>query len=110
MKTFAQLFQERRGAVDNGTYVRSKAPEVFRGTSLALREAMPSAPPSDGARFGTAFYSLPDLLILDDVVERSRKSSHTRIGQLEVIDILTLKSMQDVETLFPRLAPAYGTR
>jgi hypothetical protein len=52
-------------------------------------------------------YSLPDLLILDDVVERSRKSSHARNGQVEVIDILNFKSMQDVEALFPGLTPAY---
>ena len=109
MKTFAQLFEERRGAVDKGAYVRSNAPEVFRGTSLVLREGMPYAPPIEGARFGIAFYSLPDLLILDDVVERSRKSSHARNGQVEVIDILNFKSMQDVEALFPGLTPAYGT-
>jgi hypothetical protein len=109
MKTFAKLFEERRGAVDNGAYVRSKAAEVFSGTSLVLREGMPSAPPNDGARLGIAFYSLPDLLILDDVVERSRKSSHARNVQVEIIDILTFKSMQDVETLFPGLTPACGT-
>lgn len=109
MNTFAQLFEERRGVGDNGAYVRSKASEMFSGTSLVLREGMPSASPRDGVRFCIAFYSLLDLLILDDVVERSRKSSHALNVQVEVIDILTLKSMQDVETLFPGLTPAYGT-
>ena len=39
MKTFAQRFEERRGVLDNGAYVQSKAAEVFNGTKLLLREA-----------------------------------------------------------------------
>jgi hypothetical protein len=63
---------------------------------------------SDGALIGIAFYSLPDLLILDDIVERCRESSHARNMQVEIFDILTFKSVQDVEALFPGLTP-YGT-
>lgn len=107
MTTFAQLFEERRGALDNGAYARSKAPEVFRGTNLVLSEGMPAAP-SDGALLGIAFYSLSDLVILDDLVERSRQSSHSNL-QVRVFDILVFHSMQDVETVFPGLAPAYCT-
>jgi hypothetical protein len=103
METFAQLFEERRGVLDNGAYVRSRASEVFSGTGLVLSEGMPSAPPSDGAVFGIAFYSLPDLVILDDVVERSRNSSRTRKMPVEIFDILTCKSIREVETLFSGL-------
>lgn len=108
MMTFAQLFKERRGVRDNGAYVRSKTPEVFSGTTLVLREGKPSAP-GDGALLGIAFYSPPDLVILDSVVERSRRSSHFRNMQVEIFDILIFKSMQDVEAMFPGLAPAYAT-
>lgn len=108
MKAFAQLFEERRGVVDNGAYVRIKAPEVLGGTNLVLREGMPSAPPSDGALLGIAFYSLPDLIVLDDIVERSRHLSNARNTRVEIFDILTCKSMQDVEALFSGLTP-YGT-
>ncbi len=95
--------------MDNGAYVQSKASGVFSGTSLVLRESMPSAPPSDGAVFGITFYSLSDLMILDDVLERSRNSSQNRNIWVEIFDILTCKSMQDVETLLPGPTPAYGT-
>jgi hypothetical protein len=106
MKTFAQLFEERRGILDNGAYVRSKAAEVFNGTKLLLREGLPSAP-NDGALLGIAFYSLPDLAVLDEVVERSRNSSHARNMQVEIFDVLVFKSMQDAEALFH--TPVYGT-
>lgn len=108
MPTFAQLFEERRGVVDNGSYVRSKAHEVFSGTSLLFSEAVPSAP-TDGALLGVAFYSLPDLAILDELVERSRDTPHSRPVQVQVFDILIFKSMQEVEAVFPGLTPAYGT-
>ena len=108
MKTFAQLFEEKRGIIDNGNYVRSKAHEVFSGTTLGLSEALPSAP-SDGALLGIAFYSLSDLVVLDEVVERSRNSSPAHNMRVEVFDILAFKSMQEVEALFPGLTPAYGT-
>jgi hypothetical protein len=105
VKTFAQLFEERRGSLDNGAYVRSKASEVFSGTELRLRDGIPPAP-TDGAVLGVAFYSLPDLVVLDEVVERCRNSlqSHLRI---EIFDVLNLKSMQDVETLFH--TPVFST-
>jgi len=106
MKNFAQLFEERRGVVDNGAYVRSKASEVLNGTKLLLREGLPSVP-TDGALFDIAFYSLPDLVVLDELVERCRNSSQPHHVQGEIFDVLTLKSMQDVEALFP--TPAYGT-
>jgi len=108
MKTFAQFFEEGRGVVDNGAYVRSNASQLFTGTRLVLREGVPSAP-SEGALLGIAFYSLPDLVVLDEFVERSRNSSRPRNMQVEVFDILTLKSMQEVEALFPGLTPAFGT-
>lgn len=106
MKTFAQLFEERRGLIDNGAYVRSKASEVFRGTKLLLKDGLPSVP-TDGALLGIAFYSLPDLVLLDEVVERSRDSSNARHVHIEIFDVLALKSMQDVEVLFH--APVYVT-
>ncbi len=108
MKAFAELFEERRGVVDNGAYLRTKAPEVLGRTNLVLREGMPSAPPSDGALLGIAFYSLPDLIVLDDIAERSRRLSNSRNTRVEIFDILTCKSMQDVEALFSGLTP-YGT-
>jgi hypothetical protein len=105
MKSFAQLFEERRGVVDNGAYVRTQVPELLEGTNLALREGMPSAPPSDGALIGIAFYSLPDLIVLDGIAERSRHLSNSRNTRIEIFDILTCKSMQDVEALFSGLTP-----
>jgi hypothetical protein len=80
MKTFAQLFEERRGVLDNGAYARSMASGVFRGTDMLLNEGVPLAP-TDGAVLGVAFYSLPDLVVLDKVVDRCRKSHkpHMRI-------------------------------
>jgi hypothetical protein len=106
MNTFAQLFGERRGIIDNGAYMRSKAAEVFNGANLLLREGLPSAP-SGRALLGIAFYSLPDLVVLDEVVERSRNSSHARNMQVEIFDVLAFKCMQDAETLFH--TPMYGT-
>jgi hypothetical protein len=81
------------------------AAEVFRGTEMLLKEGVPPAP-TDGAVVGIAFYSLPDLMVLDEVVDRCRNSqrSHMRI---EIFDVLNLKSMQDVEALFH--APVYST-
>jgi hypothetical protein len=106
MNTFAQLFEERRGIIDNGAYMRSKAPEVFKGTNLVLTEDVPSAP-TDGALLGMAFYSLPDLLVLDEVVERSHNLSHARNMHVQIFDVLALNSMQNVEALFH--TPVYGT-
>jgi hypothetical protein len=40
MRPFAQFFEERRGVIGNGTYVRSKAHEVFSGTILMLSEGL----------------------------------------------------------------------
>jgi hypothetical protein len=108
MMTFAQIFEQRRGTLDNGAYLRSKAPEVFSGTSLVLSEGLPTVPLSHGALLGIAFYSLSDLQLLDDVVLRSRNSSHSCI-RVDVFDVLTCKSMQDFENIFPGLAPAYQT-
>ena len=106
MNTFAQFFEERRGIVDNGAYMRSKAREVFKGTNLVLTEGVPSAP-TDGALLGVAFYSLPDLVVLDEVVERSHNSSHARNMHVQIFDVLALNSMQNVEALFH--TRVYGT-
>jgi hypothetical protein len=108
MKTFGQLFEERRGVVDNGPYLRSNASELFTGTGFALREGMPSAP-SAGVLLGIAFYSLHDLMVLDEFVQRSRNSSQPVNLHVQVFDILVLKSMQDVEAVYPGLAPAFST-
>lgn len=109
MKTFAQLFEERRGILDNGAYVRSRAPELLNATRLVFAEGMPSRLPNDGALLAIAFYSLPDLQFLDDIVERSRNVSRGRHVQMQVLDILICKSMEDIESLFPGLTPVYGT-
>ena len=47
---------------------------------MLLNEGVPLAP-TDGAVLGVAFYSLPDLVVLDKVVDRCRKSHkpHMRI-------------------------------
>jgi hypothetical protein len=109
MITFAQLFEESRGRLDNGAYVWSKAPEIVRGTTLMLSEGLPTAPQRDGALLGIAFYSLPDLQFLDDIVIRSRNTSDPRDMRIDVFDALSCKSMQDFESLFPGIAPVTFT-
>jgi hypothetical protein len=109
MITFAQLFDESGGRLDNGAYVWSKASEIVRGTTLVLSEGPPTAPKRDGVLLGLAFYSLPDLQFLDDIVIRSRNTSDSHEMRIDVFDVLSCKSMQDFESLFPGLEPVTVT-
>lgn len=95
MTTFEQLFEESRGSLNNNAYLCSKASEILRGTTLVLTEGLPTAPRRDGVLLGVAFYSLPDLQFLDDIVIRSRETS--REMRIDVFDILSFKSMADLE-------------
>ncbi len=97
--TFEQLFEESRVRLDNSTYIWSKASEILRGTTLVSVEGLPAAPQRDGVLLGVAFYSLPDLQFLDDVVIRSRDM------RIDVFDVLSFKSMSDFEGIFSGLRP-----
>ena len=105
MTTFQQLFEESRGRLDNYRYIRSKAHEVLSGTTLVLSEGLPTAPLSNGALLGIAFYSLPNLKILDDIVARSRNSPQFPNVGLGLFDVLSCKSMRDFESIFSGLRP-----
>jgi hypothetical protein len=109
MMTFAQLFEESRGMLDNGAFVRSKASEIFSGPPFALSEGLPIVPQRDGVLVGIAFYSLPDLRFLDDIVLRSRNTSHSRDLRIDVFDVLSCKSIQDFDSLFPGITPVTVT-
>ena|SRR5437899_6544869 len=106
MKTLVQFFEEKRGIADNGAYVRSKAPEVFRGSALVLSEDF-TRPPENGARIIIAFYSLPDLKLVDALLKASRETKNVP-DSVEVFDVLGCKSVQDVDCLIPGIAPVYA--
>jgi hypothetical protein len=96
----------KRGLIDNGAYVRSNAPEIFAGSKLALVEDFAPAP-VDSARIVAAFYSLPDLKVVDEFLHASLTRSVT--GPVEVFDVLICKSMEDVDRLIPGITPVYQT-
>lgn len=91
----------------NGAHFTGAFREV-RGTTLVVSEALPATPWHAGVLLGIAFYALPYLQFLDDVVIQSRDSASPNV-QVHVFGVLGLKSMQDVGTVFPGLAPTYGT-
>lgn len=103
MKTFEQLFEESRGRLDNSAYIWSKASEILGGTTLARTQGFPTAPKRDGVLLGVAFYSLPDLQFLDDIVIRSRGTP--REMRIDVFDVLSFKSTSDFEGIFSGLRP-----
>src|SRR6266853_5797969 len=109
MKTLLELFEEKRGVLDNGAYVRSKAPEVFRGSALVLRDELAPTPRVAGALVGIAFYSPSDLKIVDALVRRSQDRKDSNPASIEVFDILICKSTQDLERILPGITPLYGT-
>jgi hypothetical protein len=74
MRTLEQLFEEKRGILDNGAYVRSKASEAFAGSPLMLTNEFPDAPPRDGGLLGIAFYASRDLRVADALTAKLRAS------------------------------------
>ena len=103
MTTFEQLFEESRARLDNGAYIWSKASAILSGTTLALTQGLPTAPQRDGVLLGVAFYSLPDLQVLDDIVIRSGDTSCEI--RIDIFDVLSFKSMCDFEGIFSGLRP-----
>jgi hypothetical protein len=83
-------------------------PEVLDGSALTLVENPAALPRLDGALIGIAFYSLPDLKLVDTLVRRSRETDNLP-GQIEVFDILIYKSKRDLERILPGMEPLYGT-
>lgn len=71
MITFKELFRHghKRNALDNGTFARTNAQEVLAGSGIAITSDI-KRPISiqDGSLIGIAFYSLPDLELLDQLV------------------------------------------
>jgi len=108
MTTLTELFQQSKavGPVNNGAYVRSRAAQVIRDAGFRLKKFVSITRPNDGVVMGIAFYSLPDLQLLDELVQAS-KSGHSY--SIDIFDVLDCKSMADFDQLIPGVTPVYQT-
>lgn len=109
MMKLTHLFDERRGILDNGSYVRSRAPEVFEKTPLRLAHELATGSGKNRVVLGVAFYSRPDLELLDALVQKLRSGNCGTDRPIYVFDALMCKSMEDFERLVPGIAPVYDT-
>jgi hypothetical protein len=108
MTRLARLFREghKQNPQDNGQLARSRAAGVLRGSGIVLATDSDQLSVQDGAVVGVAFYSLPDLELLDDLAfDRHVLHSETIV----VFDVLSCKKMADFERWIPSIGPVYQT-
>jgi hypothetical protein len=111
MMTFVELFREGQkiDPLDNGTYARSKAQEVLSANGVTFTTDLSSTSIVNGAMVGIAFYSLPDLELLDQLVLACGSKTGSDSESVLVFDVLDCKGMRDFEQLIPGIGPVYQT-
>ena len=109
MMTFAELFREgqKSKSLDNGELARSKAKELLSSHGITLKTDLTPISLEAGAVVGIAFYSLPDLKFLDQLVLACRDK---KLGNSVIVfDVLSCKTMTDFEKLIPGVGSVYQT-
>jgi hypothetical protein len=112
MVTFAQLFHEgqQRNPLDNGQFVRSRAEEALSGGGITFRTCVERLSIQSGVAIVIAFYSLPDLMFLDQLVSvLGAQPNATMKEEIVIFDVLSFKTMADFEILIPGIGPVYQT-
>lgn len=109
--TFVDLFREGQkiDPLDNGRYASSKAQEVLSANEITFRTDLGPTAIENGATVGIAFYSVPDLELLDQLVLACRSKTGSGSESVVIFDVLGCKAMGDFELLIPGIGPVYQT-
>lgn len=106
----ADLFEAARRLPpgEQSAYVSSKLPEVLSDTKIAIWEPVSAGRrPTDLVLIGLAPYSLPDLQLVDAVAQSL--GAGAAAPDVQVFNILTCKSMQDIKLRIPGVGKVYQT-
>ena len=113
MTTFAELFREGHelNALNNGMFAKINAREALSGSGIILVSDEKNISIQNGSLIGVAFYSLPDMELLDQLVStfREKNLSHKEPEPILVFDVLRCKTMRDFELLIPGIGSVYHT-
>lgn len=113
MMSFAELFHEGKkiNPLDNGRFVLSRGEDMLAeaGIELGCRGAIETGPHRDGVVIGVAFYSLPDLELLDRIIAARKVRPAQASEAIIIFDVLGCQSMEDFARLIPGITPVYQT-
>lgn len=111
MTSFATLFREgqKTNPLDHGELARSRARELLLGTGIVFWDDSSPIPIQNGTTIGIAFYSLPELELLDRLILIRDSVADSNGKSIIVFDVLRFKTMADFERLIPSFGPAYQT-
>jgi hypothetical protein len=112
--TFGELFREGHGlnALDHGAFAGTKAHEVLAETGIAITADINTLTSiQNGSLIGIAFYSLPDLKLLDQLVLKylGLAAETSKREPIVIFDVLHCKTMWDFDKLIPGIGAVYQT-